>query len=250
MRLLVLSSLVLQSHQHPPKGSRAVPVWLSAGRLQGGQWGGIFGFFSSSCEVLQPPGVYSWLWDRLSAVNCREGCEPSPAEIGTSFGGWDHCQGTLCLHSHCTCVTLALVTAVQPWHGAGAHGPTPNTELFQGNPQGVMQSEPGQPYLGLCPCLGSLPLGALPFLSPVLLQPCLPAACSCSHPRALLGRTEWEWSRRAPAGLVMHSWICSSGRCEQQGSANNRSGCKAAGVQMAALVSCALHCRDWQNVSD
>lgn len=84
----------------------------------------------------------------------------------------------------------------------------------------------------------------------LLLFCCSPAALAPSSLLLLSSQGHW-WAGQSGTEaegpllvLLMHSWICSSGRCEYQGSTNNGSGCKAAGgVQMAALICCALHCR-------
>lgn len=135
---------------------------------------------------------------------------------------------------------------------------SPNTELLQCNPQGdsaAVRVRPALPWS--LPLLRLLASGCFAF--PLLVFCCSPSwqqwgrssASLQLAPAPIPGHSWAGQSGNEAEGLllvlVMHSWTCSSGRCEHQGSANIKSECKAAGgVQMATLISCALHCRDWK----
>jgi len=115
-----------------------------------------------------------------------------------------------------------------------------------------------------CLWLGCWPRDALPFVSfpcsacsselaVARLQLCLPAACCMACAliplSAMAGQTGSE-EERPQLVLLVHSWICSSGRCKHQGTAYNPRGCKTARkVQMTTLIFFAPHCRGWHNVS-
>lgn len=197
-------------------------------------------------------GIYSWLkiqWGRLPPMDFKKSCETSQAETGTSI-----------------CLRLPWLKNVSSATVAWRRSPWTHVEHFLASVWFTRRQEDAVRARSALLC--SLPL-LRPFASGCFAFPLLPLfsilsqqqwGCSSASqqlPVLLVFSSHWRpWAGqpvreagRTQLGLLMHSWICSSGRCKHQGLASNSSGYKTAGdIQMTTLNS-APHCRGWQNVS-